>query len=151
MTKNKEDAVILSGREYHAITGYERLHMPRHTLDWSNVPRQTKAYPVLPKIMLEPKTRLDRNVFLAGHGRNEKPCAQCDHGHSSHCRQVLGLAYGYTARQRAGSQEYLYRSVPSAGALYPVEIYVSGTGIPGLPPGLFHYDIQGSFPPAAAW
>jgi SagB-type dehydrogenase family enzyme len=56
--------------------------------------------------------------------------------------EVLRLAYGYSARQRAGGQTYLYRSVPSAGALYPAEIYIAVGGMPGLPLGLFHYDIK---------
>ena len=137
----KEDAVLLSGREYHAITGYDRLHMPRHTLDWPNVPRQTKSYPVLPKIVLEPKIGLTGKSFWQVMGETESPARNVTMDIRS-LSAALGLAYGYTARQRAGSQEYLYRSVPSAGALYPVEIYVSGAGIPGLPPGLFHYDIQ---------
>jgi SagB-type dehydrogenase family enzyme len=141
MNKN-HDFAPLNGKEYHAITCYERLHMPRHTLDWPNVPRQIKSYPPLPEIALEPNVELTPKTFwqvMEEMGR-VSPNGSMDIQSLS---AVLGLAYGYTARQRAGGQEYLYRSVPSAGALYPVEIYVSGAGIPGLPPGLFHYDIKG--------
>lgn len=139
---NKKNAFsTLSGQQYQDITIYDRLHMPRHTLDWKNVPRQTKSYPALPTIALETGVDLVKKSFWQV---MEKPpgssgIASIDIKTLS---EVFRLAYGYTARQRAGGQTYLYRSAPSAGALYPVEIYVSGAGIPGLPRGLFHYDIQ---------
>ncbi len=139
---NKDNTLILGGREYHDTTGYDRLHMPRHTMDWPNVPRQTKSYPLLPKIVLEPKIGWTAKPFWQVMQDTENTYGSVTMDVQS-VAAVLGLSYGYTARQRAGSQEYLYRSVPSAGALYPVEIYVSGEGIPGLPKGLFHYDIQG--------
>ena len=137
----KDDPVILSGLEYHDITGYDRLHMPRHTMDWSNVPRQTKSYPVLPTIALETDVDLEKKSFwqIMEEPGNSSGIATMDIQSLS---EVLRLAYGYTARQQAGGQTYLYRSVPSAGALYPAEIYIAMEGIPGLPAGLFHYDIQ---------
>jgi SagB-type dehydrogenase family enzyme len=137
----KHDFTPLDGKGYQDITGYDRLDMPRQPLDWSNVPRQTKSYPPLPKIVLEPKVDLTGKSFWQVMETSDRSSHKTSMDIQS-LSAVLGLAYGYTARQRAGDQEYLYRSVPSAGALYPVEIYVSGAGIPGLPPGLFHYDIQ---------
>ena len=137
----KNDVTTISGQQYQEVTAYDRLHMPRHTLDWSNVPRQIKSYPSLQKIILEPKVDLTGKSFwqvMEGTG-SISPNVTLDIRTLS---KILALAYGYTARQQVGGQTYLYRSVPSAGALYPVEIYVSGAGIPGLPPGLFHYDIQ---------
>ena len=137
----KGDLTTLNGQEYQEITAYDRLRMPRHSMDWSNVPRQTKSYPALPTVLLD-----------KGIGLTEKPFWQVMQGAGSPSAMttfdipslstVFGLAYGYTARQRAGSQIYMYRSAPSAGALYPVEIYFCGEGIAGLQPGLFHYDIQ---------
>ncbi|MBW2522503.1 MAG: SagB/ThcOx family dehydrogenase [Deltaproteobacteria bacterium] len=139
--KDNAAAVIFNGQRYQEITSYDRLRMPRHTMDWSNVPRQTKSYPALPTVALEPTADMAERSFWQvmqepqGAFRNAALDIQS-------LSTVLGLAYGYTARQRLGGQEYLYRSVPSAGALYPVEVYVSGAGILGLPPGLFHYNIQ---------
>ena len=139
--KNKPAADILNGQKYQDITSYDRMHMPRHTMDWSNVPRQTKAYPVLPTVALEPRAGMTGRSFWQVMQETEGAFRDATLDIQS-LSAVLGLAYGYTARQRLGGQEYLYRSVPSAGALYPVEIYVSGAGVSGLPPGLFHYNIH---------
>ena len=137
----KDDSVILSSQEYHDNTGYDRLHMPRHTMDWPNVPRQTKSYPALPTIALETGADLAKKSFwqIMEEPGSFSGIATIDIQSLS---EVLRLAYGYTARQQAGGQTYLYRSVPSAGALYPAEIYIAVGDIPGLPTGLFHYDIQ---------
>jgi len=137
----KIDFSTLNGQEYQDITAYDRLGMPRHSMDWSNVPQQTKSYPALPAVMLDKDAGLKEKPFWQVMREAGSPSAMTTFDISS-LSAVLGLAYGYTARQRAGSQTYLYRSAPSAGALYPVEIYFCGEGIVGLQPGLFHYDIQ---------
>jgi SagB-type dehydrogenase family enzyme len=40
-----------------------------------------------------------------------------------------------------GSQPFYYRSVASAGALYPFEIYLAAHHIDGIAPGLYHFDV----------
>jgi SagB-type dehydrogenase family enzyme len=47
--------------------------------------------------------------------------------------QLLWAAQGITVRWGG-------RTAPSAGALYPLEIYVVVGGVKGLKPGLYHYD-----------
>lgn len=49
--------------------------------------------------------------------------------------QLLWAAQGIT--DPAG-----YRTAPSAGALYPIELYVAAGNVSGLPPGIYSCDIQ---------
>jgi len=49
---------------------------------------------------------------------------------------LLDAAYGVTSR----SEGVLFRSVPSGGALYPLELYVRAARVDGLEPGLHHLD-----------
>ncbi len=52
---------------------------------------------------------------------------------------LLWSCQGITGR--AGS--YLFRTAPSAGALYPLETYLAVERVEGLAPGLYHFDVQG--------
>ena len=51
---------------------------------------------------------------------------------------MLWASQGTTAK----SGEYSFRTVPSGGALYPVETYFSANFIEGLAPGLYHFDVE---------
>jgi SagB-type dehydrogenase family enzyme len=52
---------------------------------------------------------------------------------------ILHAAYGVTREAREGSDQ-TFRSVPSGGALYPLEIYCVVSRVGDLAPGLYHYD-----------
>jgi SagB-type dehydrogenase family enzyme len=51
---------------------------------------------------------------------------------------MLWSSQGITAT----SGNYSFRTVPSGGALYPVETYLSVHRVEGLSPGLYHFDVE---------
>jgi SagB-type dehydrogenase family enzyme len=54
---------------------------------------------------------------------------------------VLHAGYGVQQRLELGNLEFPVRSVPSAGALYPLELYLLARDVEGLDPGVYHYAI----------
>jgi SagB-type dehydrogenase family enzyme len=54
----------------------------------------------------------------------------------------LYLANGLSAKHDAATVTQTLRTCPSAGALYPYEIYVAAFGIAGLEPALYHYNVR---------
>lgn len=55
---------------------------------------------------------------------------------------VLGAAYGLVAPAPDESEHVLRRSVPSAGGLFPLELYAAVRRVDGVPDGLHHYDVM---------
>lgn len=53
---------------------------------------------------------------------------------------LLAGSYHVSGRLRTSAGEVPLRTVPSAGALYPVEVYLVAARIDGLPAGAYHYD-----------
>ena len=55
--------------------------------------------------------------------------------------KVFRLTHDVTARAMHGEKPFYYRSVASAGALYPFEIYLAAHNIHGLHQGLYYYNL----------
>lgn len=53
---------------------------------------------------------------------------------------LLFNTQGITSRPQEGARTFFHRTAPSAGALYPVNVYVSARNVKGLKPGLYYYD-----------
>ncbi len=51
------------------------------------------------------------------------------------------LLYGITGLTRV-FPKFAFRTVPSAGALFPIEVYVVINNVIGIDQGLYHYDIE---------
>ncbi|MCJ7829914.1 MAG: SagB/ThcOx family dehydrogenase [Desulfobacterales bacterium] len=126
---------------YHAATSYDRRSLGGHYLDWRNQPSPYKTYPGvaplgLPEVPEVPAQSL-WNLFALQDPGIPPPVFD-----RSLLARVLALSFSLTAESRQGGQPFYYRSVASAGALYPNEVYLAADGIPDLDPGLFHFEIR---------
>lgn len=115
---------------FHQATKHSSASIRRrgHFLDWDNQPHPFKVYEGLPETPLPAESAAAAGAAdLSALGRM--------------------LRYGAgtnRTRKLAEGQGVRFRTYASAGALYPVELYVVSGDLAGLPAGVFHFD------PAAA-
>ena len=117
-------------QHYHERTKYhpETIASKSQGLDWSKQPVPFKEYKI--------GTNFDLKPYL-----QEEPMA--DDSASNwwqRISQLLLCSYGLTAKVSTMMGVPLYlRASPSAGGLYPAEVYLISRGTPLLPAGLYNY------------
>ncbi|HEY9874726.1 MAG TPA: SagB/ThcOx family dehydrogenase [Candidatus Obscuribacterales bacterium] len=113
---------------YHERTKYdpETISAKSQGLNWATQPVPFKEYKI--------GTTFDLKPYL-----QEKVDDAADIWWQRLSRLLL-CSYGLTARlpTMTGNDLYL-RAAPSAGGLYPAEVYLISRGTPLLPPGLYNY------------
>lgn len=127
------------GDRFQQETKYFRDRMSGRGLDWSKVPPKYKKYvdshivrlpdPVPPDDM-----PLDRIIRIRKSVRHftERPLE---------LGQLSYLLWASSGIQRVeGGHEF--RTIPSAGALYPIETYIVANNIKDLARGVYHYSIR---------
>ncbi|MDJ0772891.1 MAG: SagB/ThcOx family dehydrogenase [Mastigocoleus sp. MO_167.B18] len=118
-------------QHYHERTKYDpqTIAAKNQGLDWSKQPVPFKEYKI--------GSSFDLKSYL-----QEQPEALLDRPDELWWRRLsrlLHCSYGVTARMPSmGSAVYL-RAAPSAGGLYPAEVYLVSRGTRLLPPGLYNY------------
>ncbi len=127
------------GDKFQQETKYEPSRMPIHRLAWNSKPTLYKEYPETQKIELpsfEPThaPSLDQTLKQRKSIRDfqARPISK---------DQLSYLLWASTGIQRIKAG-YEYRTVPSAGALYPIETYVIVNDVRNLDAGVYHYSIQ---------
>ena len=135
--------MAISGPNYHRQTSYERGTLGGRGLDWSNQPDLFKSYPDLETVVLpQPQKPLEKDLLTMLKAPWPSALAKpMDHRQLS---RILTQAYTLTARTRTAGGMFYYRSVASAGALYPTELYIAVNEVSHLNPGLYHYRIKDS-------
>lgn len=128
-------------QRYHRQTMYDPLKMGGHALDWSNQPGVYKNYSGLSRVNLPEIAALpDKSFVEMLKPQHAAPAAGGVSLQDLSC--ILFLGYGITARRQSAGDGFYYRSVPSAGALYPCELYLATQSVSGLEDGLYHHAIH---------
>jgi len=126
-----------TAQRYHELTKYDEVSVRAgRPLDWSTQPSPFKE--------IVSKQRIGLREYLPFRTPGQKTAPDPKRADSypelARLSRVLFLTNGVTGviRYGHGAQQPL-RAAPSAGALYPTEIYVGCSGIPGLDAGLYAY------------
>lgn len=128
---------------YHELTKYseqELMQNPRQ-LDWSTKPGVYKEVVSDRKVELGQFLPFARNPFT---GAALKPTATRpgDPVGLSQISRLLYFTYGITAVMKSQQESHALRAAPSAGALYPAEIYVATRGVEGIADGVHDYQVR---------
>jgi SagB-type dehydrogenase family enzyme len=127
------------GDRFQEETKYSRDTLPGGFLDWRTRPEPYKTYPQAVKIKLSPpKKDAGMPVWEAvGKRRSVRDFENASIG-GGDLSQLLWASQGITRTEMG----YGLRAAPSAGALYPVETYISAQMIDGIEPGIYHYEVR---------
>jgi SagB-type dehydrogenase family enzyme len=119
-------------QHYHERTKYdpETIAAKNQGLDWSKQPLPFKEYKIGTVFDLKPYLQADPEASAAIPGI----------GWWQRLSHLLLYSYGITAKVPTLMGQPIYlRSAPSAGGLYPAEVYLISGGTPLLPAGLYNY------------
>ena len=134
--------MALSATEYHRQTSYSRTNMRGHGLDWSNQPHVFKVYPGFPTVPLSvPDISRRPGPYLSQLVRKTVPADSSPQMDFERLMSLIGLTHVVTAKSRHGREDFYYRSVASAGALYPFELYAGVAGVRGIDDGIYHHTL----------
>ncbi len=136
-TNNQQQPLTMSqpqrsiAQHYHERTKYdpETIATKNKGLDWESQPIPFKDYKVGANFDLKPYLKDDSQAFTTEPHKSWRRLSR-----------LLLCSYGLTARIETmmGSPMYL-RAAPSAGGLYPAEVYLISRGTSLLPRGLYNY------------
>jgi len=132
---------IEAARNYHATTkhSYTSVRTDAHYLDWDNRPMPYKLYPEVSGLALPRDLSLARVPALEAIAAGAVPDAGGGELTLDALTRILFCADGLTRRTRVGGEDYHFRAAPSAGALYPIEIYAAVAQTGELEQGLYHF------------
>ncbi len=127
------------GDTFQQSTKYRRGQLPGGGLDWEHKPATYKRYASAPKVALSPpQTEGGAPLWEAVSQRRSVRRFQDKSLPEAALSQLLWAAQGITRIGRGVG----FRTVPSAGALYPVETYVVVHAVEGVESGVYHYAVE---------
>lgn len=125
---------------YHKQTKYHPATIGQgHSIDWQNPPSQFKEYAGAERIDLRPYLPTTENenwqaeaVLRDPNGPFALPVLS----------RILFATNGVTAIAVGGEQQMFFRAAPSAGALYPTDLYVLVRDHADIPDGVYYFHVR---------
>ncbi len=118
-------------QHYHERTKYDpqTIASKGHALDWEKQPSSAKIYQV-GKVY-------DLKTYLS-----DADLPDVDTENWQRLSRLLLCSYGFTAKIRNSAGQTFLRAAPSAGGLYPAEVYIVANKNSFLAPGIYNYLAQ---------
>ena len=129
-----------AARVFHEVTkhSYTSVRSSPQLLDWDIKPIPYKIYPGAAATALPRDLNLSSMPTLSALS-SYVPAEFSAPIETAALTRILFCADGLTRHQRVGADDYHFRAAPSAGALYPIEIYVAAGSLESLEAGLYHF------------
>ncbi len=129
---------------YHEFTKYSPEGLARNPrqLDWSRQPQPYKDYPAGVGTVLALRTHLQQGEPKPESQPPGETLSQLELWYRRRLSQLLYFSYGVTLVIPYADQPFYMRTAPSAGGLYPAELYLISQGLPGIPEGLYNYQVR---------
>ena len=128
------------GDRFQQETKYERGRLGEDRIDWTSRPPLYKEYPGAGVVRLPPPGSPVHSSFaeIVSRRRSEREYSP----RPLRPEEISFLLWASTGVQRKeGGHEF--RTVPSAGALYPIDTYVIAHRVEGVESGVYHYGVRG--------
>lgn len=125
---------------YHRATKYSPESIAEgHEIDWANPPAQFKTYPGARSFPMRPYLPIRQET-----DQTEPPPLSLTEGPHAlpNLARLLYFTNGVTAIGMAQGSEFCFRAAPSAGALYPTDLYLAVRDHPDLPDGILNFHVR---------
>ena len=127
------------GDRFQDETKYRRETLTGGMLDWSSKPPIYKEYPDARRIELPRFGDMKTLPLMEAIARRKSIRLYSGEPLAGEALSFLLWASGGVGRTERGN---VYRTAPSAGALYPIETYLAIQGVVGIDPGIYHYALK---------
>ena len=128
------------GNEFQQKSKYIRDELPKHRLNWSKKPELYKTNLNVIETITLPKPEFDKKIKFWDVIINRKSTRRFKNEPITRLKLSL-LLFGMTGLTRI-FPNFAFRTIPSAGGLYPIEVYLVINNVEVLEKGIYHYNIQ---------